>query len=145
MRGTTPQSKAQSLEAIFQSTSPVRGTTLFVGACRKSFIISIHVPRAGDDEDDAKNVETGKAFQSTSPVRGTTWLYRVRFSVPSEFQSTSPVRGTTALLVPHCGRDEISIHVPRAGDDGHEQHGRDDAGISIHVPRAGDDNKFHVR
>ena len=56
------------------------------------------------------------------------------------FQSTSPARGTT-ILFPHLSHFcEISIHVPREGDDlsTHELSAK--ASISIHVPREGDDH-----
>ena len=57
-----------------------------------------------------------KLFQSTSPVRGTTVMpyYPEAMAV---FQSTSPVRGTTAGFEQRLSAVEISIHVPREGDD----------------------------
>ena len=56
----------------FQSTSPVRGTTI------------ADLPRREID-----------LFQSTSPVRGTTWTCGIQILALFKFQSTSPVRGTT--------------------------------------------------
>ena len=38
-----------SMVFIFQSTSPVRGTTLGLHNVELDVLISIHVPRAGDD------------------------------------------------------------------------------------------------
>ena len=35
----------------------------------------------------------------------------------STFQSTSPVRGTTYDVCKHKSTQQISIHVPREGDD----------------------------
>ena len=126
-----------------------------------------------------------RVFQSTSPVWGTTKCHSTQRTFFQQFQSTSPVWGTTypklRLILPACnfnprppcgGRPaprgmlcstvQISIHVPRVGDDilstfclfrpiyfnprppcggrphvltaylAHEP-------ISIHVPRVGDD------
>ena len=101
--------------------------------------ISIHVPCEGDDYRTFSYVARYVLFQSTSPVRGTTqhWIYP---PVTRRFQSTSPVRGTTEALARGGSRYEISIHVPREGDDrplsGRSPPGSD---ISIHVPREGDD------
>ena len=102
-------------------------------------VISIHVPRTGDDPMDATQFITLSRFQSTSPVRGTTWCY-IRISRHIVFQSTSPVRGTTKLVEGSVVFIDISIHVPRAGDDPLMWHHKSrKRGISIHVPRAGDD------
>ena len=56
-------------------------------------------------------------FQSTSPVRGTTDGRSRSTEANFKFQSTSPVRGTTKEQGHKHLTDEISIHVPRAGDD----------------------------
>ena len=80
----------------FQSTSPARGTTAkriprffwrlnfnprppCGGRLRRYRlrhavkVISIHVPRAGDDRVDKRHDKQYDLFQSTSPVRGTTF------------------------------------------------------------------------
>ena len=100
----------------FQSTSPVRGTTQGETNLIGIHVISIHVPREGDDSCRGLVVPGMTSFQSTSPVRGTTVEERKRCGKES-FQSTSPVRGTTRgdkVPAVHVG---ISIHVPREGDD----------------------------
>ena len=79
---------------IFQSTSPVRGTTGLFKQGITSVRISIHVPREGDDHRRLQGLDG-------------TW----------QFQSTSPVRGTTILHVCGVSQHNISIHVPREGDD----------------------------
>ena len=79
---------------LFQSTSPVRGTTRTVPTQFRDVGISIHVPREGDDE--LKQLITIKQFT---------------------FQSTSPVRGTTRASAGKIKITQISIHVPREGDD----------------------------
>ena len=81
-------------------------------------IISIHVPREGDDLVLDGWKPTLELFQSTSPVRGTT-SRRAFLPVASVFQSTSPVRGTTELAKQPLNAGGISIHVPREGDDYH--------------------------
>ena len=85
----------QSYLCVFQSTSPVRGTTI----------------------SDMSLSQAISLFQSTSPVRGTTRGYVSRKSDGIIFQSTSPVRGTTQSNSISKGDNGISIHVPRAGDD----------------------------
>ena len=56
----------------FQSTSPVRGTTPILKDGDLTLVISIHVPREGDDDMAKYGCEDKRVFQSTSPVRGTT-------------------------------------------------------------------------
>ena len=78
----------------FQPTSPVRETTAVYLLFCKHFIISTHVPRAGDDVDGHNYPNLPLIFQPTSPVRETTY--------PSCYSRPYP---------------QISTHVPRAGDD----------------------------
>ena len=61
-----------SLLKKFQSTSPVWGMTNRHGVRRAGDLISIHIPRVGDDEIPESLVSFGKQFQSTSPVWGMT-------------------------------------------------------------------------
>ena len=79
--------------------------------------ISIHVPRVGDD-DFAKPASVFVAtFLSTSPAWGTTIIYLAEELGEIEFLSTSPAWGTTPCLRCRRGMRKISIHVPRVGDD----------------------------
>ena len=55
------------------------------------------------------------------------------------FQSTSPVRGTTGWYQAYVQLANISIHVPREGDDNQMPEKIVNILISIHVPREGDD------
>ena len=55
------------------------------------------------------------------------------------FLSTSPARGTTQRPVQSGQRRQISIHVPREGDDQLSAKITVYCKISIHVPREGDD------
>ena len=111
--------KMSSTIRKFQSTSPVRGTTADRTGTIAVMLISIHVPRAGDDLRHTGNDEVHKVFQSTSPVRGTTLLWHLLVQPisyfnprpphggrllmvqmplqPLIFQSTSPARGTTSV------------------------------------------------
>ena len=61
------------------------------------------------------------------------------------FQSTSPVRGTTPRTSPFLNNLNISIHVPRAGDDFFQIFSHCRLPISIHVPRAGDDEGYSMK
>ena len=95
----------------------MRGTTVCAQGLDLEGVISIHVPREGDDQAAQSGQGEIVKFQSTSPVRGTTlsvcrhdmWMY--------VFQSTSPVRGTTVGNRDIYPKAQISIHVPREGDD----------------------------
>ena len=49
------------------------------------------------------------------------------------------MRGTTYAEMLEAGVADISIHVPREGDDGGWTRINEEGGISIHVPREGDD------
>ncbi len=128
-----------SAGSLFQSTSPVRGTTFTASDFIIDFFISIHVPRAGDDA----------CWQTPSTI--TTY-----------FNPRPPCGGRRDGMRSGVVIFNISIHVPRAGDDASTNSskcttrnfnprppcggrlGRDEAkrckgNISIHVPRAGDD------
>ena len=56
----------------FQSTCPVRGTTLGAGFQTNGADISIHVPRTGHDTARRRGNDFVPAFQSTCPGRGPT-------------------------------------------------------------------------
>ena len=123
---------------VFQSTSPVRGTTSLCRIDTPAFMISIHVPREGDDAAIFSPSAKSPVFQSTSPVRGTTMDATTAYQ-EALFQSTSPVRGTTGGRCDHRFGGTISIHVPREGDDLQLIAQLIKRAISIHVPREGDD------
>ena len=129
----------------FQSTSPVWGTT---GVCTKTCVLMRHFnprPPCG-----------GRPF-----INFYDHLYR-------PFQSTSPVWGTTITSSLDSHPADISIHVPRVGDDFRcsnkitsvqkfqstspvwgttiiAERRIKSVNISIHVPRVGDDypQKYH--
>ena len=106
------------------------------------------------------------AFITPSPAWGTTPGRRGESHTRWTFLSTSPAWGTTNFLFVYFIDTEISIHVPRVGDDatlcsqgcGKSRHfyprpprggrrrqsrgGRRRIPISIHVPRVGDDGLF---
>ena len=103
---------------LFQSTCPLRGTTLNRQGLFFRLRISIHVPLAGHDDVAAGLLLRKEAFQSTCPLRGTTGFLQtgepyshISIHVPLAghdlrkpfiiahvvpFQSTCPLRGTTA-------------------------------------------------
>ena len=104
-------------ERGFQSTSPVRGTTKNRQVIQDKTQISIHVPRAGDDEKILTILSRRFYFNPRPPCGG-------------------------RQLHPHSSDSSrtISIHVPRAGDDTLTMTDYALIKISIHVPRAGDDS-----
>ena len=65
--------------------------------CPLSIVISIHVPRMGDDLGKQAGVAASHVFLSTSPVWGTTGKFVIAAFSASVFLSTSPVWGTTGL------------------------------------------------
>ena len=103
-------------KAIFLSTSPLRGTTMFGLGLYIYAGISIHVPLAGDDK---------------SALRG--WL-RLQYFYPRP-----PCGGRPQTVRRQSLCTTISIHVPLAGDDILSTSLIGIARISIHVPLAGDD------
>ena len=125
---------------IFQSTSPVWGTTP-ANRLPLSGIWDFNPrPPCGGRRMASRSCSVTESFQSTSPVWGTTksqengWISicyfnprppcggrRSCFALCSNgykaFQSTSPVWGTTYGTACCRGSVRISIHVPRVGDD----------------------------
>ena len=59
---------------------------------------------------------TTRIFQSTFPLQGTT-LFPVRLYQLCKFQSTFPLQGTTSSYHRILLQQDISIHVPIAGND----------------------------
>ena len=139
----------------------MRGTTVIFGCVKRDLCISIHVPRAGYDNNEAlvtsrrnhfyprtpcgvrqsrrKERETMEEFLSTYPVRGTTSGLATAGSVAA-FLSTYPVRGTTACRM---GRPRATRYfyprTPCGVRRGACASGLRGGDISIHVPRAGYD------
>ena len=79
---------------VFQSTSPVRGTTGCGWRGLEYFSISIHVPREGDDRQSRQGVSFG---------------LDISIHVPREGDDKAESEGEPEM--------SISIHVPREGDD----------------------------
>ena len=52
---------------LFQSTLPVKGATLFLGAQAVVFAISIHAPREGSDSPYCKRLLINADFNPRSP------------------------------------------------------------------------------
>ena len=104
------------IQQQFQSTCPLRGTTLCASDGQNRRSISIHVPLAGHDAFCVVLLNiicnfnprapcgarpkthsrrfSATAFQSTCPLRGTT-IARTSSSGTIQLQSTCPLRGTT--------------------------------------------------
>ena len=125
----------------FLSTSPVWGTTAQrEEALAKQLAISIHVPRMGDDASCGRSGPAAIIFLSTSPVWGTTGMTATRSPPKKYFYPRPPYGGRQLGDLPLEFGEQISIHVPRMGDD--QRVGLVPVAgveISIHVPRMGDD------
>ena len=131
------------MRRLFLSTSPAKGTTVQEADERTEDVISIHVPREGDD----RLREALRAHMTISihvPREGDDSLRSCGVFCGGLFLSTSPAKGTTENKIVSDGQVYISIHVPREGDDlyGERPIGRHRV-ISIHVPREGDDKSDH--
>ena len=110
--------KRWSRPGPFLSTSPAWGTTGRQGRGRQHRVVSIHVPRVGDD-----------LFALRLPAAA----LRVSIHVPRVGDDIS------VYLRCHT-RKNVSIHVPRVGDDRKPRlQRRPTMSVSIHVPRVGDD------
>ena len=124
---------------VFQSASPVRGTTRYKAAQKLKCKVSIRVPRAGDDMgkfppwgglswvsirvpragDDKPRQEAAERINSFNPRPpcGGRHVAGGDLDQRGGFQSASPVRGTTAGRPYLRDALQVSIRVPRAGDD----------------------------
>ena len=122
----------------FQSTFPARGTTNLSDLFDMWILISIHVPREGNDHAVNPHQPSRHHFNPRSP-RGerrpsiVMEAARLYFNPRSprgerqdryhstqyleEFQSTFPARGTTRCGLRGAMQNCISIHVPREGND----------------------------
>ena len=83
-----------SAAVTFLSTSPAWGTTIFIIIPPFAMMISIHVPRVGDDA-----------------------LLAVQTRNEENFYPRPPRGGRHSVCYTILTRLDISIHVPRVGDD----------------------------
>ena len=100
-----------------QSNFQRRGRTPVSESLRNRLRISIHIPRVGDDVHNIFDPLPDFIFQSTSPVWGMTYTANMVYHKVNEFQSTSPVWGMTSRARRSRYKKDISIHIPRVGDD----------------------------
>ena len=105
-----------ALDALFQSTRPVRGATHVAGLFSTPTTVSIHAPRAGRDQHFRLMVLLSRCFNPRAPC-GARHSAHKSPSPFSQFQSTRPVRGATFSRHDFCATEEVSIHAPRAGRD----------------------------
>ena len=140
-RGTTAKASLTFLAPPeFLSTSPARGTTRPFGGNQLHVVISIHVPREGDDATTPPSRSPKPNFYPRPPRGGRPFrflsfqrVHAISIHVPREGDD---VLGLLALPV-----SPISIHVPREGDDTLRYSAIASTSISIHVPREGDDER----
>ena len=78
--------------------------------------ISIHVPRMGDDSLSIRHPGRQTDFYPRPPYGGRPNAQGI-LCRSMQFLSTSPVWGTTTRVLVFQRRPVISIHVPRMGDD----------------------------
>ena len=82
------------VDALFQSTPPVKAATIGTNVEYGEVVISIHAAREGGDPTNLATFCLTAAFQSTPPVKAAT--ERASCGVqPSLFQSTPPVKAAT--------------------------------------------------
>ena len=106
------------MNALFQSTFPLQGTTADQLQDRAAGRISIHVPIAGNDEDMLNNrLSEDNHISIHVPIAGNDAVGMASSSFLGIFQSTFPLQGTTVIIPFFCIIINISIHVPIAGND----------------------------
>jgi len=106
----------EAVEAKFQSTCPVWGTTLHLFRLDLEGQVSIHVPRVGHDVVNPHILLHLTSFNPRAPC------------------------GARRKELASCHKSErVSIHVPRVGHDMPENMVRPLTHVSIHVPRVGHD------
>ena len=86
--------RAASDMGQFLSTSPARGTTTAAGGKPRPTVISIHIPREGDDLGELTAMDKSEV---------------ISIHIPRE--------GDDGWLDCHDRGGQISIHIPREGDD----------------------------
>ena len=115
--GTTSVKSILVPTSEFLSTSPAWGTTPCCGPRWPGTRISIHVPRVGDDQENAANITAVAQFLSTSPAWGTTVCKQCHELLHPDFYPRPPRGGRLMSFNLFALGWAISIHVPRVGDD----------------------------
>ena len=113
-------------------------TTAVQQKCRRN-IISIHIPRVGDDLVRRSYFPRRFSISIHIPRVGDDLAVVAYIGKHRAFQSTSPVWGMTLCCRPRRSATGISIHIPRVGDDQRIVSPLPPYLISIHIPRVGDD------
>ena len=80
-------------------------------------LISIHIPRVGDDGAHWSESKHGYLISIHIPRVGDDRANQQAALMQQLFQSTSPVWGMTVISDSLGDRIMISIHIPRVGDD----------------------------
>ena len=115
--GARPESfEAAIVQAVFQSTRPVRGATFHLCDNTNFPIVSIHAPHAGRDRIGIQDVRRPRRFNPRAPCGARRRAHQYRYDrrcfnprapcgarrwqsvlrlLPQVFQSTRPVRGAT--------------------------------------------------
>ena len=126
----------------FQSTCPLRGTTLEVrNGIAQLAVISIHVPLAGHDyHGTAQNLSVAH-FNPRAPC-GARHIRQFGAYTPNEISIHVPLAGHDNDADNLSSGSSISIHVPLAGHDVLGALVFSTCGISIHVPLAGHDGRI---
>ena len=104
------------LNIAFLSTSPARGTTRHIVAVCPLFRFLSTSPARGTTQDHHQ-AETAEGFLSTSPARGTTRQAFQPQTCAFDFYPRPPRGGRQFFISPRTPLAQISIHVPREGDD----------------------------
>ena len=115
--GIDVQSSPQTYQSVvFQSTTPVRGSTARLLIFCGTVIISIHDPRAGIDLSATHVTAPPLHFNPRPPCGDRPVNLDIRYTF-ERFQSTTPVWGSTPAGAYILMYDGISIHDPRVGID----------------------------
>ena len=162
--GARPAAAASSCRSsAFQFTRPKRGTTHSECGGNVGFVISIHTPQAGHDDNVHACHDRRVHFNSHAPSGAR--LLHIRRSIAQKlisihtpqagrdswdktaivlrlnFNSHAPSGARRKNSLRNTPRRGISIHTPQAGRDRFDDFCCNCAAISIHTPQAGRDRR----
>ena len=122
----------------FNPHSPCGERPLVVGNYVHTYLISIHTPRVGSDEED-EGLNEYDDISIHTPRVGSDLMESKRRRASLDFNPHSPCGERPIRGVRQARGQNISIHTPRVGSDRREMIVFPVARISIHTPRVGSD------
>ena len=131
-------SSAFSSSKLFQSTRPIRGTTVSDGLAHGLNLISIHAPHTGHDCCISSTTSCIFDFNPRAPYGARPHRY-ARHGFQHDFNPRAPYGARPGANGGKCDGCCISIHAPHTGHDILITIGAIKTDISIHAPHTGHD------